>query len=61
MDQMTVDVSEAPDVKAGDVALLIGKSGEEEITAYDYARWAGTITNEILSRLGARLERGFLP
>ncbi len=61
MDQMTVDVSDAPDVKAGDVATLIGKSGKEEITAYDYARWAGTITNEILSRLGARLERGFLP
>lgn len=57
MDQMLVDVSGIPGVKAGDVAVLIGESGEEKISAADLAEWDGTITNEILSRLGARLER----
>ena len=53
MDQTIVDVSKIPDVKSGDVAVVIGKSGDEEITAGDLAEWAGTISNEILSRMGA--------
>lgn len=57
MDQTIVDVSGIPDVKAGDVAVLIGKSEEAEISVCDIAEQAGTITNEVLSRLGARLER----
>ena len=39
------------------IAVLIGKSGDLEITAYDLAEQTESITNEILSRLGARLER----
>lgn len=57
MDQMFVDITGIPDVKAGDIAVLIGKSGNREITAYDLAEGTGTITNELLSRLGGRLER----
>ncbi len=57
MDQTIVDVSGIPGVKAGDVAVLIGKSGEEEISVCHLAKEMGTITNEILSRMGARLER----
>lgn len=57
MDQTIVDVSDIPDVNSGDIAVLIGTSGEEEITACDLAEQTGTITNEILSRLGSRLER----
>ncbi len=57
MDQTIVDVSAVPDIKAGDVAVLIGKSGDLEISVCDIAQKAGTITNEILSRLGTRLER----
>lgn len=57
MDQMFVDITGIPDVKAGDIAVLIGKSGNREITTYDLAEGTGTITNELLSRLGGRLER----
>lgn len=57
MDQTMVDISHIPGVCPGCEAVLIGVSGKEEITAADLARQAGTITNEILSRLGARLER----
>lgn len=57
MDQMLADFTEAGEVQAGDEVVLIGKSGTHEIRAEDMAQWAGTISNEILSRLGSRLER----
>lgn len=57
MDQTIVDVSRIPGVQAGDVAVVIGRSGAEEISACELAQRAGTITNEILSGLGERLCR----
>lgn len=57
MDQATVDVSDIPQVQPGDTAVIIGVSGEDEITAGQIADQCGTITNEILCRLGARLDR----
>lgn len=57
MDLTLVDISNIPNVIAGDIATIIGKSGNSEITVYDLAEASNTITNEILSRLGARLER----
>lgn len=57
MDQTLVEVSGIADVTPGDIAVIIGRSGQYEITAYDIAEQAGTITNEFLSRLGSRLER----
>lgn len=57
MDQTMVDITNIPGVQSGDAAVLIGKSGGEEITACELAAQTGTISNEILSRLGSRLER----
>lgn len=57
MDQTMVEVTDIPDVQSGDIAVIIGTSGEEEITACDIAEQTGTISNEVLSRLGSRLER----
>ncbi len=57
MDQMMVDVSGIEDVKQGDIAVIIGKSDKDEITACEIAEQAGTVSTEILSRLGRRLER----
>jgi len=57
MDQMMVDITGIPGVLTGETAVLIGKSGKEEITAAMFACWSGTITNEVLSRLGSRPER----
>lgn len=57
MDQLLTDVSDIPDVKPGEIAVVIGKSGDLEISVCDLAEQAGTITNEILSRMGARPER----
>lgn len=55
MDQLLVDVTGLPEAAAGDVATLIGRDGGEEITAQDMAERCGTITNELLSRMGGRL------
>ncbi len=57
MDQTLADVTGIPDVRAGDVAVILGKSGDLEITSAQLAEQAGTISNEILSRLGSRLTR----
>lgn len=60
MDQMTIDISAIPDVKPGDIVTLIGQDGAERISAEQMAANAGTITNELLSRLGARPARVYL-
>ena len=52
-----MNITGIPNVASGDIAVLIGKSGGAEITACELAEQAGTISNEILSRLGERLER----
>lgn len=57
MDQTLVDVTDIPGVESGDVAVVIGVSGQREITACDLAEACGTIPNEVLSRLGPRLPR----
>ena len=57
MDQMMVDVTHIRSVHPGDVAVLIGTSDKSEITVYDLAEQANTISTEIVSRLGARLPR----
>ena len=56
MDQTIVNVS-GIDVKQGDIAVIIGNSGCEQITACDIARQTDTISNDILSRLGNRVAR----
>lgn len=56
MDQLMVDVTDIDDVNIGDIVTLIGTDGSETITAEEVASQAETITNEIFSRLGSRLE-----
>ena len=60
MDQMMADVSDIPDVKTGDEVVLIGRDGPAEITAEDVARWAGTISYEVLLAATGRVPRVWL-
>lgn len=60
MDQLFLDVTGIPGAKTGDEAVLIGQSGDYVLTADRVAAWADTISNELLSRLGKRLERTIL-
>lgn len=48
MDQTMIDVTDAPFVKAGDEAVLLGAQGDEAIDAEELARLSGTISYEIL-------------
>lgn len=55
MDQLTVDVTDIPNVRVGSEAVLIGEAGGEKIFAPRLAGACKTITNELLSRMGSRL------
>jgi alanine racemase len=57
MDQLMLDVSNLPDVQAGEVVTLIGRDGEGEISADDWAKALGTISWEILCGFKHRLPR----
>jgi alanine racemase len=57
MDQIVVDVSASPGVKAGDTATLIGRDGKMEIPATELAARAGTIAWDIFTGLGQRVQR----
>jgi len=57
MDAVTVDLTGLPEAAAGDVATLIGRDGDEEITVDQVAARCGTISYEILTGLTARLPR----
>ena len=56
MDQLLVDVGDHV-VAPGDDVVLLGRQGDEAITAEDWANWANTITWEILCGIGARVPR----
>lgn len=57
MDQMMVDVTAVPQAAAGDEVVLIGRQGEDEITARELADLAGTIDYEVFTHLTARVPR----
>jgi len=56
MDAITLDVTNVEGVSEGDVVTLIGVDGEEKITAEQVGRWSGTISYEVLTSLGPRVE-----
>jgi alanine racemase len=55
-----VDVTSLAGVRVGDEAVLIGRQGAEEITADEVAEAQGTISYEILCRIGPRVPRVYL-
>jgi len=52
-----VDVTHIPGVFAGDVATLIGRDGDERVSAEDVAGWMGTINYEVVSRIHPSVPR----
>jgi alanine racemase len=58
MDMIMIDVT-GLDVSPGDEVVIIGRQGEDELTAREIAAWIGTIPWEVLCRLGARIERRY--
>ncbi len=60
MDLMIIDVTNIELAEPGNIVTVIGRDGEEMIRCEDVAESCGTITNELLSRLGVRLPRIFI-
>lgn len=57
MDQMMIDITAIEGVKEGDIVTLIGKDGNEEITADEVAAYAQTISYEIVCGISPRVPR----
>ena len=57
MDLTLVDVTRVAGAAIGDEVVLIGRSAEQEITAWDHARWADTVVYETLCNLSKRVPR----
>ncbi|MGH7778171.1 MAG: alanine racemase, partial [Candidatus Dormibacterales bacterium] len=57
MDTLALDVTDVPEVRAGDVATLIGEDSGHLVSAEEVADWSGTISYEVLTSLGARVAR----
>ncbi len=55
MDQLAVDITDAEEVAVGDIATLIDTEGYDEFSAAVVAKNAGSISNELLCRMGERL------
>ena len=51
MNMLMVDLTHIPQAQAGDVATLLGRDGDEEISAETLAGWMGTINYEVVSRI----------
>lgn len=59
MDQCMIDISESY-IKIGDEVILIGKQGNDEITVYELAEKANTISYEITTSLLPRIPRVYV-
>jgi alanine racemase len=60
MDQVVVDLGDRPDVgevREGDPVVVFGDAARGEPTAQDWADAAGTISYEIVTRVGSRVPR----
>jgi alanine racemase len=57
MDQCMIDVTHIAGVHQGDEVVLIGRQGEDELTADEIAHKLGTIAYEVTSELLARVPR----
>ncbi len=57
MNLLMVDVTDLPEAGAGEPVTLLGRDGDEEVSADTLAEMAGTINYEILARLGAHIPR----
>jgi alanine racemase len=57
MDQTMINVGHISNVRVGDEVVLIGRQGEDEITAEEAANWLGTVNYEVVSEILARVPR----
>ena len=60
MDQLMMDVSGVPKAKSGDIVTLIGRDGDDIITADELASVYGTIGYEVVCGISKRVPRIYI-
>ena len=60
MDQTLVDVTDIPNVKMGDVVVLMGSDGINTYNADDMAKALGTIGYEVICNISKRVQRFYV-
>lgn len=60
MDQFMVDVTDVPDVRAGDVVTLIGRDGDNAISVEEVAALAHSFNYEYVCGISARVPRKYV-
>jgi len=59
MDQITVDLGPEAADAVGDEVVLLGRQGDERLTAEELAAWRGTISYEVVCAVGPRVPRRY--
>jgi alanine racemase len=60
MDQFMIDVTQIEDVKVGDEVVLIGRQGDEVITAEQLGDISGRFNYELVCNISKRVPRLYL-
>ncbi len=61
MNMCVVDVTDVPNVKLEDEAVIVGKQGREQISAEEFAAKLGTINYEVATRINPLIKRKIIP
>ena len=61
MDVIMLDVTDVPDAAIGDIATLYGTEGDRTYPANVVARSIGTVTSDLISGVGQRVPRIYVP
>ncbi len=60
MDALTVDITEIPETRLWDEAVLMGRQGNEEISVHEVAKLKNSVSYDVLAGWRARLPRIYL-
>ena len=60
MEKTTINVSQIAGVQAGDEVVLLGRQGDEEISAEEIAGWIGSISYDVVTAIAPRVPRTFM-
>lgn len=61
MDMTLIDLTDVPQAQVGDDVVLLGRQGQETISALDIANWQDSIPYEVLCSIGPRVNRVYEP
>jgi len=60
MDAMMVDITNIPQARQWDEVVVLGRQGDQEISVHDLAALTGTVSYDVMTKLGIRLPRVYV-